>query len=127
VGAILRPNASAGLAIRAAYVLPFATILLLWFLIGTRIILKRLSSIQLSVGNGHLKWTQRTFRWTTEISVQQENVTAVFADGTWYRKALKLKMNGKLYILDDLLEDDRKLLSRELRLRLGIAIAAVDD
>lgn len=94
------------------------------FFLGARIILKRLSSIELSVGNGVLKWTQQTFRWANEISARGENVTAVIADSRWYRKALKLKINGKVYVLDDLLEGDLDLLSRQLRIRLGMVNSA---
>lgn len=125
--AVLRANANVALAISVAYSLPFAAFLLLWFFVGARIILKRLSSIELSVGHGVLKWTQRTFWWTNEISVPEEKVTTVVADARWYRKALKLKMNGRVYVLDDLLESDLELLSRQLRTRLGIANSSIDS
>lgn len=124
--AVLRANTKADLATRAAYCLPFIAFLFLWFFVGARIILKRLSSIELSAGRGVFKWTQRTFRWTKEISAREENVTAVVADARWYRKALTLKMSGKIYALDDLLEDDLELLARQLRMRLGIANSPVD-
>ena len=67
------------------------------------------------------KWTQRTFRWAKEISEREEDVTAVIEDARWYRKTLKLMVNGKVYALDDLLEDDLTLLARQLRMRLGTA------
>lgn len=119
--AVLRPDPSADLATRAAYCLPFIAFLLLWCFVGARIILKRLSSIELRMEYGVVKWTQRTFRWKNEISVPEEAVTAVVADARWYRKALKLTINGKVYVVDDLLEDDLQLLSRQLRMRLGMA------
>jgi len=95
--------------------------LVLWFVVGARIILKRLSSIEISVGNGEFKWTQRTFCWTKLVSVREGSVTAVVADARWYRKALKLKIDGQIYVLDDLLKEDLELLARQLRERLGVA------
>ena len=119
--AILRANTKADLLTRGAYCLPFIAFVFLWFFVGARIILKRLSSIELSIGHGVFKWTQRTFRWTKEISVCEGDVAAVIEDARWYRRTLKLTLNGKIYALDDLLEDDLKSLALQLRVRLGTA------
>jgi hypothetical protein len=104
----------------ASCLLPIA-FLLLWFFVAVRLILKRLSSIEISLDHGVLQWKQRTFGLIKQVSVPEENVTEVAADRRWYRNALKLKMNGKAYVLDDLLSEDLECLSRQLRTRLGRA------
>ncbi len=123
---IIRSTPKADLTVRLAYCLSVVAFLFAWFLVGARICLRRLSSIELMVGGGVFKFTQRTFRWTKVITVPEENVTAVVAEAKWYRNELRLTMNGTSYAVGDLLEDDLKLLARELRRQLGLASAHVD-
>ncbi len=120
VTAISRAHTKGELLIYGVYCLPFTAFVCIWFLLGTHIILKRLSSVELSVGGGIFIWRQQTLRWARETRVREEDVTAVIENIRWYGKTLKLTVKGKTYALGDLLEDDLKSLARQICDRLGM-------
>lgn len=105
--------------------LPFLVFFSLWFFVGARLMLKRVSSIELSEGHEVFRWKQRTFRWSREFTVHPNDVTAVVAKTRWYKNEVIVTTKGKTYALGDLMKEDVQRLARELRHRLGIAESPV--
>jgi hypothetical protein len=99
----------------AVAVLLAAVFVFVWCMAGSRIILERLSVVELSVGSGIFRWTYRIWRWSRDIEALRDDVTAVEAKVRWYGNRLNVIMNGKTYSLGDLLDDDIEIVARELR------------
>jgi hypothetical protein len=99
----------------ALYCLVPVAFLLLWFIVGLRIILERLCSVELSVGSGIFRWRYKISRWRRDLEARQDDVTAVIAKARWYGNRLNVTMNGRTYSLSDILDDDLEIIARELR------------
>lgn len=97
-----------------AFLLVFAFVLL-WFVVGSRIILQRLSSIELFAGSGMFRFSHQVLRWRKDIEVPQQDVSAVTATVRWYGNRLNITMNGKTYSVGDLLDEDVAIIDKELR------------
>jgi hypothetical protein len=110
----------------ALYCLLPVTFLLLWFMIGLRIILERLCSVELSVKKGIFRWRSQISLWRRDLDARQEDVTAVIAKARWYGNRLNLTMNGKTYSLGDLLDEDMEIVARELRRALPEVRSSAD-
>jgi hypothetical protein len=94
--------------------LPIA-FLLVWFIVGLRLILERISSVELSVRGGIFRWSYRIWRWRRDLEARQDDVTAVISKARWYGNRLIVTMNGRTYSLGELLRDDMEMVARELR------------
>ncbi len=105
----------------ALYCLPFIGFLLLWFIGGMRIILQRLSSVELYAGRGSFRWSHTIWRWRRDIEARQEDVTAVIAKTRWYGNRLNITISDRTYSLGDLLDDDIAIVAQELRRALPAA------
>lgn len=54
--AILQANTEGDLLTRTAYCLPFIVFVCSWFVVGARLILRRLTSVEISAGDGLFMW-----------------------------------------------------------------------
>jgi hypothetical protein len=105
----------------ALYCLLPIAFLLFGVMLGLRIILERLCSVELSVGGGTFRWSYQISRWRRELEARQDDVTAVIADAKGYGNTLSVTMNGGTYSLGDLLDEDMEIVARELRRALPAA------